>query len=278
MALAQTPDDELREQVRRQSEGRLRRWLAGWFAAQRSRVLERLLDIRTPLRIADVPRIMPASEDAGFAAAMERVLPQVIEPVVRVELARVPPAPPRAPKPAPPLRTDPRLTPAGRLVAPRPISVYRPVRTLPRITDLVTRQTQIAARRVVQINNTTRRAIRRELATGIERGYTREQIARGVPADGYRGIGSVVDMTYRNRDLTIARTELAFINNRAQLHAYMALGYHRVRCYDSAECGLVGHDDPRRPADKVYNIKAAITFAISHPNCIRRWVPVIADE
>ncbi len=263
------PDDAYRERIRAYAEALLRLFLGRWFLGQRQRVIARLM-AADAVTLSMVSSLLPQSENTLFRLALEAAIVQAATQLVSAEVARVPPAAV--------IFRDPRLTRAGRFVAPRPISVYEPVRELPRIEELIRARVAASARRVVRINAVTRRAIREQLRVGIERGYTREQIARGVPLDDYRGIGAVVEQTYKNRDRTIARTELAMISNRAAIQALEAKGYKRVRVYDSAECGLVGHNDPRKPAGKVYNIRAAYQWPTSHPNCIRRFVPVIANE
>ena len=268
-AVATNPDDLYRERVRYLAQQALRLFLIRWFQGQAARVIDRFSESdRLTLSLAAI--LLPSSENVGFSRAIETPLVEIVTNLVEAEIQRV--------RPAPVVTLNPRRTEQGRFRAPRQITVSRPVAEVPRIRELVTRQAQISARRVVEINNVTRRAIREQLRLGIDRGYTRDQLAQGVPADEYRGLRAVVEETYRNRAQTIARTELQIINNRAQVNAYKAMGYKRVRVYDSAECGLVGHDDPRKPANTVININAAIRFAISHPRCIRRFVPVIADE
>lgn len=269
MAIPADPDLIYQERVRQWAEETLRQFLAAWFIAQRERVIVRIFQAER-LTIGAVRDLLPAVfENTMFRVAFERVLGGVTAELVRAGISRVRPVP---------IAPGIRRGAYGRAVAPRQITVAYRRAELPNINELVQARARSSATRVVRINTVTRRAIREQLRIGLERGYSREQIARGVPSEDYRGIGDVVEMTYRNRDRTIARTELQVINNRSSLQAYEALGYKRVRCYDSAQCGLVGHDNPLKPANQVYNIKAAYIYAISHPNCIRRWVPVIADE
>ena len=71
----------------------------------------------------------------------------------------------------------------------------------------------IAENAAAEIDGVTRSAVSKAIEMGIERGYTIEEVARGVPAEGYPGVNSLVEETYRNRARTIARTEVMRAQN-----------------------------------------------------------------
>lgn len=262
------PQGEFLRRVRERAEQILETFLSAWWVGQRSRVIDRLLRIDKP-RLQDVRDLLPQSENPAFRVGFERVLAEVTAITVDAEIQRIRPNVIGIARPVrEPVGIGPR--PVNKPVA---ISLERP-----RTTEFIRDRLASSARRVVRINAVTRRAIREQLRIGIERGYSKDQMARGVPADDYRGIGAVVEETYKNRARTIARTEVATITNRASVQAFRELGYRRVRCYDSADCGLKGHKHPIKPAGKLFNINAAYIYAISHPQCRRRWFPEATED
>lgn len=132
-----------------------------------------------------------------------------------------------------------------------------------------------AANRVRGIDAATRRAIRETLRQGAERGYAPEQIARGVPADGYRGLRAVVREVYRGRAETIARTEMAYAAQEAAHDRYRAAGVQRVRITDGPGCGWTSHDDPDRANGSTRALWEAQMHPLSHPNCRRVSMPIL---
>lgn len=126
------------------------------------------------------------------------------------------------------------------------------------------------------IHRTTLEAIRTTLAEGARRGYTVSQIARGVPVDGFRGLNSVVEETYKNRAETIARTELARTTNLAMLERYQQAGVPMVYVIDGMSptpCGWLRHDDPDQANDTWRTLIDAQAHPLAHPNCVRRFLP-----
>lgn len=299
------PDAAYRNRVRIVAEQILSGFLGSWFLGQRARVIARLL-AADRLSIGLVRDLLPASENVGIRIGLERVLAQVSQVTVQAEIGRLQPnitrgaqpialtgaprvlvvpirsAPAALPAPASPPPPIPPSPPGVQLVEPipprrgpsrQPVTRYLQVGQRPNVTELIDARVSQSARRVVQINAVTRRAIREQLRIGIERGYSRLQIAAGEPADGYRGIGAVVEETYHNRPLTIARTEIATVTNRAVVEAAGLMGYARVRVFDGDECGWLSHDDPIKPNGQLYHVRAAYLHPIAHPNCRRRFYP-----
>lgn len=129
--------------------------------------------------------------------------------------------------------------------------------------------------RIRGINDETLRAVQGILRVAAERGYTHYQIANGVEADGYRGIRSVVEETYRGRADTIARTELGTASQRAAHDRYRAANVVEVRILDGNECGWLYHDDPDLANGSVRTLREAQEHPLAHPNCLRVTVPIV---
>lgn len=126
------------------------------------------------------------------------------------------------------------------------------------------------ATRVVQINDTTRQAIRESLVRGVANGYSIQQMANGVPADGYPGIRSIVTEMYRGRAETIARTETAVAQNTAAAERYRAAGVVRVKIMDGTQddaCAAV--------AGTEQSLEWFASNPTAHPRCIRAGLPII---
>ncbi len=132
-----------------------------------------------------------------------------------------------------------------------------------------------AAGRMRPVTDVTRSAVQEVLRIGQARGYNDFQIARGVPADNFRGIRDVVKMTYKNRDLAIARTEMAISSQRAAHDRYAAAGVTHVDIQDGPGCGWTSHDDPDTANGSRRTLAAANAHPTAHPNCIRVSMPVL---
>jgi hypothetical protein len=132
-----------------------------------------------------------------------------------------------------------------------------------RVDDAATRRLlQTAASRVVRIDETTRQAIAASLQEGQARGYSDWQLANGVPADNFPGINGLFRETWKNRALTVARTELGVAQRTSALDRYLATGLvDRVRIID----GCLWDEECCRRNDTVVPIEQAPTLA--HPNC-----------
>jgi hypothetical protein len=140
-----------------------------------------------------------------------------------------------------------------------------------RVDDATTRRLlQVAASRVVRIDETTRQAIAASLQTGQERGYSDWQLAYGVPADNFPGISGLFKETWKNRALTVARTELGVAQRTSALERYQATGLvDRVQIID----GCLWDQVCCERNGKIVPIEQAPTLA--HPNCQLTLVPVL---
>jgi hypothetical protein len=127
-----------------------------------------------------------------------------------------------------------------------------------------------AGQRIADINETTRQAIAETLATGVQRGYTLNQMLSGVPGEKYPGVRDLgVFDKYRSE--LVARTETMLAYNESAL-----LGY---REYNVAE--VVASDGD---FDEVCAARDGQTFSIEeasgiedHPNGTLDWIPVVPD-
>lgn len=142
-----------------------------------------------------------------------------------------------------------------------------------RLDDAATRQMlALAAERVVLIDESTRRDIRRVLQQGQELGLSDLQIAEGSPADGFTGLRGLYQETYRNRSQTIARTELSTAQVAASLDRYAATGM-------VSQVELVEHTDT--DADCVARNGQVVPLGqkpgLLHPNCRLALLPVVDD-
>jgi len=124
----------------------------------------------------------------------------------------------------------------------------------------------------------TRNAVSKAIEIGIERGYTIEEVARGVPADAYPGVNSLVEETYRNRARTIARTEVMRAQNATAIGYYRQQGLRYMRAYDpdgDPNDNYIGTDGRTcvQRNRQVYSADDAAAV-YSHPNCRLTWTPI----
>lgn len=128
------------------------------------------------------------------------------------------------------------------------------------------------------IDQVSRTAVSRAIEIAIERGYSIQQVARGVPAEGFPGINSLVEETYQNRARTIARTEVMRAQNAASIGYYREQGSRWMRAYDpdgDPADNYIG-EDGRTCSERnglIYTVDDAINIE-SHPNCRLTWTPI----
>ena len=116
---------------------------------------------------------------------------------------------------------------------------------------------------------------------GVVRGYSIQQVVRGVPADGFTGISSLVEETYPGRTLTIAHTVGMRTQNAASIGYYHEQGIGYMKAYDpggdtrkGVECAT-GSDGLmcEERNGKIYTTIDANNL-LSHPNCRLTWTPI----
>ena len=133
------------------------------------------------------------------------------------------------------------------------------------------------ATRITDINSRTRDAIAGELAEGIRRGYSINQLIDGVPAEEYKGLtGSALDngvaVWSDARAETIARTETALSANRASLRSYGDFGIAEVDAIDGDEDPECAERNGQR-----FGLEEALDIE-DHPNGTLDWIPVIPEK
>lgn len=147
------------------------------------------------------------------------------------------------------------------------------------IEALVQEVGEETAERVTQVNATTRKRIQKTIVQAQSRGYSVRETAYGsrrTRKDKFRPLDKVVKELYHGRPECIARTELAMVTNAAQVRRYAELGMNTVDVFDGPECGWTTHNDPDKANGTTRSVKDALGMPISHPNCVRSFLPSIA--
>jgi len=137
-----------------------------------------------------------------------------------------------------------------------------------------------APTRATMIHRTTNEAIRRGVATALERGYSIQQLARGVPNDKFPGLRSILTET-ENRSRLIARTEMMRTQNQTSVGFYKEQGFAYVRADDvdgDPDDDYVDPGDPygRTCAERngqIYTVEDANNID-DHPNGTLNWQPM----
>jgi len=130
------------------------------------------------------------------------------------------------------------------------------------------------------IHRTTSQAIGRAIGIGLERGYSIEQLARGVPDDKFPGIRSVLGET-ENRARLISRTEVMRTQNQTTVGFYKEQGFVYVRADDvdgDPDDNYIDPGDPygRTCAERhgqIYTLEDAQNID-DHPNGTLNWMPM----
>lgn len=131
-----------------------------------------------------------------------------------------------------------------------------------------------AAERVRLVHEATKAAIREAMLAAEAAGYGPFELARGVEADGFRGLDSVVAETYLNRSQAIARTEMMWTTNKGAVALYHEMGVTDVQMID-------GVDDPVCAARNGRTVAIAEGDAEvdqEHPNGTLVLTPVVRRE
>jgi len=137
-----------------------------------------------------------------------------------------------------------------------------------------------APSRATMIHGTTNQTISRAVAAALEQGYSIEQLARGVPADKFPGLRSILTET-ENRARLIARTEIMRCQNQTSIGFFKEQGFRHVRADDvdgDPDDTYVDPGDPygRTCAERhgqVYTVEQAQDID-DHPNGTLNWQPM----
>ena len=149
----------------------------------------------------------------------------------------------------------------------------------PIVTGILTTTTT----RADMIHHTTRKHLQKAIEISLARGYTIEQLARGVPADNFPGVQSLMGET-EIRGKLIARTETMRSQNMTTTRIYRSQGFEYCRAVD-IDGGA--HDNFVDPADpygytcaqrngQIYSSLDAENV-MDHPNGTLSWIPLPTD-
>jgi phage portal protein BeeE len=207
-----------------------------YLADQRDRMVARIADVYAPLQKAErkaLPEEWWVPEDERVS--LERSLNDIYVKLSREALTVV-------------------ANQVDRTVMPS---------TVKRVTENVLRD---AGDRIIEISETTRKAVTQALALGVERGYSVNQILYGVPNENFVGVNQL-DVWEKWRAERIARTETAYAYNEAALFGYKEFNVNRVVASDGPghECGVRN--------GQTYTIEEALGMG-DHPNGTLDWTPL----
>ena len=140
-----------------------------------------------------------------------------------------------------------------------------------------------APTRATMIHRTSHRNIQRAIATALERGYSIEGLARGVPDDNFPGLRSLLTETEKRARL-IARTEIMRTQNQTSVGFYQEQGFGYVRADDPDGDPDDTYVDPGDPYGRtcierhgqVYSLEDARNID-DHPNGRLNWLPMPRD-
>ena len=140
-----------------------------------------------------------------------------------------------------------------------------------------------APQRAQLIHRTTSGAIKKAVRVALREGYSVEQLAKGVPADGFPGLRSILTETEKRARL-IARTEVMRTQNQTSVGFYKAQGFNWVRADDVDGDEDDNYIDPGDPYgftcaerhNQVYSVEDAANID-DHPNGTLNWQPMPRD-
>jgi len=137
-----------------------------------------------------------------------------------------------------------------------------------------------APTRATMIHRTTNETIKRAVSMALRRGYSIEQLSRGVPDDKFPGLRSILTET-ENRSRLIARTEIMRTQNQTTVGFYKEQGFGFVRADDvdgDADDTYIDPGDPYRRTcaerhNQIYSLEDARNID-DHPNGTLNWQPM----
>ena len=140
-----------------------------------------------------------------------------------------------------------------------------------------------APQRAQLIHRTTSGAIKKAVRVALREGYSVEQLAKGVPADGFPGLRSILTETEKRARL-IARTEVMRTQNQTSVGFYKEQGFNFVRADDVDGDENDTYVDPGDPYgftcaerhNQVYSVEDAANID-DHPNGTLNWQPMPRD-
>lgn len=132
---------------------------------------------------------------------------------------------------------------------------------------LVVRILGMAGRRVTEIQAETLTQLQDAVQYGAANGWSIEDLVRGDPENGIRGLRDIVEETYKDRARVIARTELGEAQNMAAAGRYREAGVDRVLIMDN---GDDDDDEECKIANgQIWTLEYFEAHSLEHPNCTR---------
>ena len=135
--------------------------------------------------------------------------------------------------------------------------------------------------RALMIHRTSSKSIKKAVEIALSRGYSIDQLARGVPADRFPGLRSILTET-ENRARLIARTEVMRTQNLTSVGFFKEQGFNYVRADDidgDPDDNYIDPGDGRTCAERhqqVYRVEDAV-LVNDHPNGTLNWEPMPRD-
>ena len=147
---------------------------------------------------------------------------------------------------------------------------------------LVRRVIDRAQQQATYIHFTTNKNVKQAVQTALERGYSIEQLARGVLDDDFKGLRSLLTET-EARSRMIARTEVMQAQNMTSVGFYKEQGFEFVMADDGGDDddNYVPVGDPygytcSQRNGQVYTVNSAMNVD-DHPNGTLNWIPMPRD-
>tara|TARA_Y100000593_G_scaffold84621_2_gene160358 strand:- start:280 stop:2343 length:2064 start_codon:yes stop_codon:yes gene_type:complete len=139
--------------------------------------------------------------------------------------------------------------------------------------------TQATAQATI-IHGTTRNIVKQSVETALERGYSTEMLARGVPRDNFRGLRATLGET-QARSKLIARTEVMRTQNQTSIGFFNEQGFDYLMATDPDGGENDNYVDPGDPYGRtcierdgqVYHVEDAMNIN-DHPNGTLSWQPM----
>ena len=134
--------------------------------------------------------------------------------------------------------------------------------------------------RANMIHSTTKKHLQKAIEIAMTRGYSVEQLARGVPKENFPGVQSLMSET-KVRSKLIARTEVMRSQNMTTTRLYSAQGYGFVSAVDIDGGRGDNYVDPADPYGatcaqrngRIYRTEDAENI-LDHPNGTLSWMPM----
>ena len=145
----------------------------------------------------------------------------------------------------------------------------------PVVTGILTQ----AGGRAAMIHSTTRKGIQKSIEVAMNRGYSVQQLARGVAKENFPGIRAILGET-ESRSKMIARTEVMRSQNMTSTRLYSDQGFGYVQAID-IDGGKDTYVDPADPYGstcsgrngRIYRTNEAERI-MDHPNGTLSWMPM----